>query len=279
MKTFILILLCIISTSASHLHMYLKDVIDNSNNIIIAKVISLEAKGNVFSKAKIQTLEVLKGTASAELSFKPNPSWIRDRKNIHNGEILILLFNEEKHNHTIRNFIRMNSFLEDSIRNTELLYWISYPAQLQHIIAKNDSIYQKKILETNDEFYNHRVVPFDTLLQIIKSSIVAPPLLKVTKRFYHKFIIAPNIYLIKAFIKENKNFNLIDSIALFDGKYLPGLKEQVVIFNLGGPNATFEENGMTVLSYSDLLNKEFMFKNDSLILIREIKREKRALGK
>jgi hypothetical protein len=43
------------------------------------------------------------------------------------------------------------------------------------------------------------------------------------------------------------------------------------------PQKIFYENGVSILQYSKLLKKEFLFRNDNLITIREIESKKHAL--
>jgi hypothetical protein len=78
-------------------------------------------------------------------------------------------------------------------------------------------------------------------------------------------------------IKDNNYLNKIDSLALFNVRDLSGVNKNVVLFNFSGPQKIFYENGASILQYSKLLKKEFLFRNDNLITIREIESKKHAL--
>jgi hypothetical protein len=255
---------------------YLKNLIDTSDLIIVGKIIDISIKDKEADKAEIRVLSVIKGDSISGFKLNFHPTWHADIMSVKMGETGIF-FLRKKGKNNFENLLGIEGRFSSKLIKNE-----RYAVLSRHVIFPlkylNNIIMQPM---DNGHFQTiDRYVQLDTLKKIITGLISEPPLLRINCFMCPSFPIPPNEFEVAEFINKNKTLSNIDKVAIYDGIYNPGLDSNVLSFLLGEPDNTFKNTDETFdWAYHGVNNVLFRFKDGRLISLININMNKNTRAK
>jgi hypothetical protein len=252
---------------------YFKDLVDNSDVIVIAKVIRLKMSGTRTDWAKAKVLQTLKGNSPDTVQFRAYPTFPCDGTTARMGETAMFFLRDQplsKH-YEIESFGRgrITTRTVGQSRQALLPYGVVFPSKIMNRVII-DTI---KIDQNRHTYFNYWV-EFDYIKDLVKECMTAPPLVK-PDHFMFSDIIPPDGPEIRSFIKQFGELDQLGKRAIYDCSFEAGQDTNVLKLVLGTPvSREISGKAIEIWQFKYFRKKYFVIEQGKLLNILKLQEYK-----